>query len=56
MATHDTDALPMAERAASDSLVRQYYELTKPGISQMVAMTTLTGYYLAIPTDLVACC
>ncbi len=54
MATHDTDALPMAERAASDSLVRQYYELTKPGISQMVAMTTLTGYYLAIPTDLMS--
>ena len=54
MATHDTEALPMTERVASESIVRQYYELTKPGISQMVAMTTLTGYYLAIPTDLVS--
>lgn len=33
------------------SIVREYYELTKPGITQMVAMTTVTGYYLAIPTD-----
>jgi protoheme IX farnesyltransferase len=54
VATHDTEALPMTERVASESIVRQYYELTKPGISQMVAMTTLTGYYLAIPTDLVS--
>lgn len=54
MAVHDTDALPLAEQATADSIVRQYYELTKPGISQMVAMTTLTGYYLAIPTDLVS--
>lgn len=55
MATRDTEALPTAEQAATaPSLLRQYYELTKPGISQMVAMTTLTGYYLAIPTDLVS--
>ncbi len=34
-------------------LVTQYYELTKPGITQMVALTTLAGFYLAIPTDLI---
>lgn len=53
MTTHDTEALPAPENVVSTSVLRQYYELTKPGISQMVAMTTLTGYYLAIPTDLV---
>ncbi len=54
MTTHDTEALPTEQVVATPSLPRQYYELTKPGISQMVAMTTLTGYYLAIPTDLVS--
>lgn len=34
-------------------VMRAYYELTKPGISQMVAMSTLAGYYLAIPGDVV---
>lgn len=45
---------PAASHAttAGSSVMRDYYELTKPGISQMVAMTTLAGYYLAIPTDL----
>ncbi len=38
--------------AERTSVLRHYYELTKPGISQMVAMSTLTGYYLAIPLDL----
>ncbi|MCX6139218.1 MAG: heme o synthase [Candidatus Kapabacteria bacterium] len=51
-------ALPDAEAVAMDmelpmvkvpSILRHYYELTKPGISQMVAMSTLAGYYLAIP-------
>jgi protoheme IX farnesyltransferase len=37
---------------ATAGLARQYYELTKPGISQMVALSTLAGYYLAIPTAL----
>ncbi len=37
--------------AEAPSTVRAYYELTKPGITQMVAMTTLTGYYLALPVD-----
>jgi len=37
----------------SRSLLTQYYELTKPGITQMVVLTTLAGFYLAIPTDLV---
>jgi protoheme IX farnesyltransferase len=31
------------------SLVAQYYDLTKPGISKMVMMTTLAGFYLALP-------
>lgn len=37
---------------ATAGIVRQYYELTKPGISQMVALSALAGYYLAIPTAL----
>ncbi len=33
-------------------MLRNYYELTKPGITQMVVLTTLAGFYLAIPTDI----
>ena len=33
-------------------VLRNYYELTKPGITQMVVLTTLAGFYLAIPTDI----
>lgn len=33
-------------------ILRNYYELTKPGITQMVVLTTLAGFYLAIPTDI----
>lgn len=46
-------ALP-GERAisAEQGLLKHYYELTKPGITQMVALTTLVGYYIAIPVDL----
>lgn len=52
----DSDIAVVAA-AASDAkaeagILRQYYELTKPGISQMVAMTTLAGYYVAIPGDI----
>ncbi len=47
-------AIDAAPPTAASGLVRAYYELTKPGISQMVAMTTLAGYYLAIPGDLVS--
>ena len=35
------------------SVLRGYYELTKPGISQMVALSTLAGYYLAVPGNIV---
>lgn len=55
MAMHETEAVTVDVDIVSErtpSLARQYYELTKPGISQMVAMSTLAGYYLAIPTDL----
>lgn len=57
MASHDIDIAITADGQASveavrPSVVRDYYELTKPGISQMVAMTTLAGYYLAIQQDL----
>ncbi len=38
-----------AEQAAQ-SRIAQYYELTKPGISKMVMMTTLAGFYLALPS------
>jgi protoheme IX farnesyltransferase len=57
MAMHESEAVAMPAELATDergtSILRHYYELTKPGISQMVAMSTLAGYYLAIPTDLV---
>ena len=33
-------------------VIRHYYELTKPGITQMVVLTTLAGFYLAIPMDI----
>jgi protoheme IX farnesyltransferase len=39
---------PVAERAPSRAAM--YYELTKPGISKMVMMTTLAGYHLALPS------
>jgi protoheme IX farnesyltransferase len=39
----------MAETAKSEpSLVSAYYELTKPGITKMVVMSTAVGYYLAV--------
>lgn len=44
------DPAPLARERGG--VVRDYYELTKPGISQMVAMTTLAGYYLALPGEL----
>lgn len=40
-------------KAASVPVWQHYYELTKPGITQMVALTGLAGYYLALPTDVV---
>lgn len=53
----DFHSAPVAVTAESSakapSILREYYELTKPGITQMVALTTLTGYYLAIPTNVV---
>jgi heme o synthase len=39
----------VAEQAEQRSIVSALYELTKPGITQMVAMTTLTGLYVSIP-------
>lgn len=36
----------MVERRGS--VVRAYYELTKPGITQMVVLTAAAGYYLAV--------
>lgn len=45
-------SIDSAPPAATSGLLRAYYELTKPGITQMVAMSTLAGYYLAIPYDL----
>lgn len=47
---HDI-AIESAMEQASSSIVSQYYELTKPGISKMVMLTTLAGYYLALPTS-----
>jgi protoheme IX farnesyltransferase len=55
MSVPETQTAAMAEAVtdtAARSIVTQYYELTKPGITQMVALTTLAGFYLAIPTDL----
>ncbi|MBU3698995.1 MAG: protoheme IX farnesyltransferase [Candidatus Kapabacteria bacterium] len=39
---------PAAEKVPS--IAAMYYELTKPGISKMVMMTTLAGYHLALPS------
>jgi len=50
MATSKNEAAIEARMdSVGTSLISQYYELTKPGISKMVMMTTLAGYYLAIP-------
>ncbi len=34
------------------SVVRGYYELTKPGITQMVVLTAAVGYYLGFPSGM----
>jgi protoheme IX farnesyltransferase len=39
-----------SESEQAPSRVSMYYELTKPGISKMVMMTTLAGYHLALPS------
>lgn len=41
---------PLA-KTKNKSLVKAYYELTKPGITQMVALSTLAAFYLAIHGD-----
>jgi protoheme IX farnesyltransferase len=46
-------ALSKSIEQTASSVLRDYYELTKPGITQMVALTTLTGYYVAIPTSFI---
>ncbi|MFN5377796.1 MAG: heme o synthase [Ignavibacteria bacterium] len=50
MSTNKHQAAIDAPMEQASSLIAQYYELTKPGISKMVMMTTLAGYYLAIPS------
>jgi protoheme IX farnesyltransferase len=54
MSEHDMATVLPSEPvvAAEQGIVKHYYELTKPGITQMVALTTLVGYYVAIPVDL----
>ncbi|NQW30066.1 MAG: protoheme IX farnesyltransferase [Ignavibacteria bacterium] len=55
-------ASPLSNQMVGDTIIpdlnsgilRQYYELTKPGITQMVALSTLTAYYLALQVDVVA--
>ncbi len=49
MSTNKHQAAIDAPMEQASSLIAQYYELTKPGISKMVMMTTLAGFYLAIP-------
>ncbi|MBL7999269.1 MAG: hypothetical protein JNL32_11600, partial [Candidatus Kapabacteria bacterium] len=45
---------PAAETSAvvgtNVSVLRGYYELTKPGITQMVVFTAAAAYYLAVPS------
>ncbi len=43
-------AINASEAERAPSRVSMYYELTKPGISKMVMMTTLAGYHLALPS------
>ena len=57
MAFQETDTIPMnvdLSMVKVPTIYRHYYELTKPGITQMVAMSTLAGYYLAIPGSVAA--
>ena len=49
MASNKHEAVIEAPIEQASSLIAQYYELTKPGISKMVMMTTLAGFYLAVP-------
>lgn len=59
MNEHDIAVAPQPHVAeenvvvAAPSLLKGYYELTKPGISQMVALSTLAGYYLAVQGNVV---
>lgn len=55
MASRDMDAVAIDIGMAgvkAPSILKHYYELTKPGISQMVGLSTLAGYYLAVQGDL----
>lgn len=49
MSTSKHEATIDATMMHTTSRISQYYELTKPGISKMVMMTTLAGFYLAVP-------
>ena len=52
MSMQNTEALLETQMAESKpSVLSSYYELTKPGISKMVMMTTLAGYYVALPSS-----
>lgn len=51
MSQHTDLALDVQADDAKTSIAAAYYELTKPGISKMVMMTTLAGYYLALPSS-----
>jgi protoheme IX farnesyltransferase len=37
------------EKRTAAKVVRGFYELTKPGITQMVVLTAAVGYYLSLP-------
>lgn len=51
MSSQNTEAaINASEAEQAPSRVSMYYELTKPGISKMVMMTTLAGYHLALPS------
>lgn len=47
-AEHITTTEPV--KSSHMSVVRGYYELTKPGITQMVVLTAAVGYYLGFPS------
>lgn len=51
LTSQNTEAVIDASEAEhAPSRASMYYELTKPGISKMVMMTTLAGYHLALPS------
>ena len=51
MREHKTAGLAIAPPLSWKDTASAYYELTKPGITLMVVLTTAAGFYLALPRN-----